>query len=66
MGDIINKIVEIATGKNAKIFWAIILGVFVIFLLLYPYIDANYLVYNRISQRVDILDKITKLNILVR
>lgn len=62
MGDIINKIIEVATGKNAKIFWVIILGVFVIFLLLYPYIDANYLVYNRINQRVDILDKITKLD----
>lgn len=62
MGDIINKIIEIATGKNAKIFWAIIIGSFVVFLLLYPYIDANYLVYNRISQRVDILDKITKLD----
>lgn len=65
MSDIINKIIEIATGKNAKIFWAIILSVFVVFLLLYPYIDANYLVYNRINQRVDILDKITKLDIEV-
>lgn len=65
MSDIINKIIEIATGKNAKVFWAIILGVFVIFLLLYPYIDANYLVYNRISQRVEILDKITKLDVEV-
>ena len=31
-------------------------------LILYPYIDANILVYGRIEKRIEILDKVTKLD----
>ena len=62
MNEIIKKIVEIATGKKAKVFWAVILGVFILFLVLYPYIDANFLIYNRINRRIEILEKLTDLD----
>lgn len=38
---LIKKLVEIATGKKAKIFWAAILTIIVLLVVLYPYIDAN-------------------------
>ena len=62
MNEIIKKIVEIATGKKAKLFWAVILGAFILFLVLYPYIDANFLIYNRINRRIEILEKLTDLD----
>ena len=62
MNEIIKKIVEIATGKKAKVFWAVILGAFILFLVLYPYIDANFLIYNRINRRIEILEKLTDLD----
>lgn len=62
MDEIIKKIVEIATGKKAKLFWAVFLGTFILFLVLYPYIDANFLIYNRINKRIEILDKLTDLD----
>lgn len=60
--EIINKVFEIATGKKSTIFWAIILIFLIFFILLYPYIDANYLFYSRIDKRIEILDKVTKLD----
>ena len=62
MNEIIKKIVEIATGKKAKLFWAVILGAFILFLVLYPYIDANFLIYNWINKRIAILEKLTDLD----
>lgn len=59
---LIKKILEIATGKKAKIFWAVILTIIVLLLLLYPYIDANFLIFSRINKRIDILERITKLD----
>lgn len=41
MDSLIKKLVEIATGKKAKIFWAAILTIIVLLVVLYPYIDAN-------------------------
>ena len=62
MSDIINKIMEIATGKYAKKFWLICFTVIVILLFLYPYIDANFFVYNRLDQRIEVLDRFSKLD----
>ena len=59
---LIKKILEIATGIKAKIFWAVILTIIVLLLLLYPYIDANFLIFSRINKRIDILERITKLD----
>ncbi len=63
MDSLIKKLIEIATGKKAKIFWAVILLIIVLLLLLYPYIDANFLVFSRINKRIDILERITQLDI---
>ena len=41
---------------------AIVIVVVILILILFPYIDANFLVFNRISHRVDILEKISKLD----
>lgn len=49
MDSLIKKLFEIATGKKAKIFWAVILLAIVLLLLLYLYIDANVLVFSRIK-----------------
>ena len=63
MDSLIKKLLEIATGKKAKIFWAVILTIIVLLLALYPYIDANFLVFSRINKRIDILERITQLNL---
>lgn len=60
---LIKKLVEIATGKKAKIFWAAILTIIVLLVVLYPYIDANFLVFSRINKRIDILERITQLDL---
>ncbi len=63
MDSLIKKLVEIATGKKAKIFWAAILTIIVLLVVLYPYIDANFLVFSRINKRIDILERITQLDL---
>ncbi|MDO5394212.1 MAG: hypothetical protein Q4F33_06405 [Mycoplasmatota bacterium] len=50
-------------SKNyKKIAWAFIVFVLMI-IMLYPIIDANFLYYKRISNRIEILDKITEIDI---
>lgn len=50
-------------SKNyKKIAWIFIIFVLMI-IMLYPIIDANFLYYNRISNRIEILDKITKIDV---
>ncbi len=63
MDSLIKKLFEIATGKKAKIFWAVFLAIIVILLVLYPYIDANFLVFSRINKRIDILERVTQLDL---
>ena len=54
MDSLIKKLLEIATGKKAKIFWAVILTIIVLLLALYPYIVANFLVFG-VKLMLDIL-----------
>ena len=61
MSDLIQLLKDFAK-KNAKVFLAIVIVVIVLLLILFPYIDANFWVFSRISHRVDILEKITKLD----
>lgn len=63
MDSLIKNLFEIATGKKAKIFWAVFLAIIVILLVLYPYIDANFLVFSRINKRIDILERVTQLDL---
>lgn len=48
--------------RHKKIAWLFIIFVLMI-IMLYPIIDANFLYYNRISNRIEILDKITKIDV---
>lgn len=52
--------------KNIKdyklLVWIFILGVLIL-IILYPIIDANFLYYKRISNRVEILEKVSKIDI---
>ena len=50
------------TKNYKKIAWLFIIFVLMI-IMLYPIIDANFLYYNRISNRIEILDKITKIDV---
>lgn len=63
MDSLIKKLFEIATGKKAKIFWAVFLTIIVLLLVLYPYIDANFLVFSRINKQIDILERVTQLDL---
>lgn len=47
--------------KNPKLYLFVFIVILVI-LILFPYIDANYFYYNRIEKRIDILDKVTKID----
>lgn len=47
--------------KNPKLYIGLFI-VLVIGLLLFPYIDANYFYYSRVEKRINILDKVTKID----
>lgn len=47
--------------KNPKLYIGI-LSALLIFLVLFPYIDANFFYYQRINDRIDILQKISQLD----
>ena len=48
--------------KNPKLY-IVILTVLLCFLVLFPYIDANFFYYQRINDRIDVLQKISELNV---
>lgn len=61
MKEIIKEILK--DSKNyKKIAWAFIIFVLMI-IMLYPIIDANFLYYNRVSNRIEILDKINEIDV---
>ena len=47
--------------KNPKLYISVLILV-VVFLLLFPYIDANFLYYNRVEKRISILKEIMELD----
>ena len=64
MKDILEMLKEIAL-KNKKFFSAVILMIIILGLILFPYFDANFLVFDRIAKRIDNLDKISKIDLVV-
>lgn len=40
-------IVGVATGKKSKVFWAVIIVIVLIGVVVFPYIDANFLYYKQ-------------------
>ena len=53
---------KIKSIKNYKLLLGIFISIIMLLILFYPIIDANFLYYKRINNRIDILDKITKLD----
>ena len=61
MQKILEWIDRFASGKHSKKFWAIVIILCVLVMIVYPYIDANYFYYNRIEKRIDILQSLVDL-----
>ncbi len=62
MGEKIAEWIEkIATGKKARVFWALVIILVILAVIAYPYLDANILFYNRIEKRVDNLQKLVSI-----
>lgn len=47
--------------KNPKLYVVLIILIF-IFILIFPYIDANFFYYNRVEKRIEILNEISQLD----
>lgn len=63
MGEkIFEFIKELAIGKHSKKFWGIAILLLILILLIFPYIDANFLYYSRIEKRIDNLSSLAALN----
>lgn len=67
MGEFLGKISDEILGlfkrnyKRPKL-WIIIISFSFVFVLLIPYIDANFFYYNRMEKRIAILDQVMKLD----
>lgn len=63
LGNILNETLGLfkRNYKRPKL-WIIIIGFCLIFVLLIPYIDANFFYYNRMEKRIAILDQVMKLD----
>ena len=48
--------------KNPKLY-VFLLVVLLTVLVLFPYIDANFFYYNRVNDRIDILTKVSEINV---
>ena len=61
MDKLLEVLVGVATGKGSRMFWAILIVLVIIVVIIYPYIDANILYYGRIEKRIDNLQKLVEL-----
>ena len=63
MGEkIFDLLKSLATGNKSKKFWGALIVIFIIVLIVFPYLDANFFYYNRIEKRIDNLTSIVELN----
>ncbi len=67
MGEFLGKIAEEILGMFRKNYkrpklWIIVIGLCFIFILIIPYIDANFFYYSRMEKRLAILDQVMKLD----
>lgn len=59
-----NLIIEfVKSMKNQKLLIWIFILIIMLLVIFYPIIDANFLYYRRINNRIDILDKVSNLNV---
>ena len=52
---------KIITGPKSRFFWAFIIVALVIGIIVFPYIDANFLYYDRIEKRINNLQALVEL-----
>ena len=63
MGEkILDWLQKIITGPKGRLFWVFVIAAIVIGAIVFPYIDANYLYYNRIEKRIDNLKALMELS----
>lgn len=60
MGDKIFEFIK-DNLKNPKLYAFLVIFI-IVFLLLFPYIDANFFYYSRVEKRIEILSKVSELN----
>ena len=53
---------KLATGKKARVFWAIVIAILIIFGIAFPFIDANFFFYHRVETRIDNLEKLVTIS----
>lgn len=62
MGEkLIDLLGKIVTGPKSRIFWAFVIVALVVGIIIFPYIDANYLYYDRIERRINNLQALVDL-----
>lgn len=62
MGDKILVLLEkVITGPKSRFFWALIVVTIIIGIIVFPYIDANFLYYDRIEKRINNLYTLVQL-----
>ncbi len=62
MGEKLLEWVEkIATGEKRRWFFAALITIAILVIIVFPYIDANFLYYNRIEKRIDNLSDLVSL-----
>lgn len=63
MGEkILDWLGKIITGPKSRLFWAFVIVALVIGIIVFPYIDANFLYYDRIEKRIDNLTSLVELS----
>lgn len=62
MGEkILGWLEKIATGEKRRIFFAVLIVLVILGMIIFPYIDANFLYYSRIEKRIDNLTSMVEL-----
>lgn len=61
MDKLLELLVGVVTGKKSGVFWTVLIILLFTVVIIYPYIDANFLYYDRIEKRIDNLQKLVEL-----
>ena len=61
MNEWIELFTKIITGEKSRYFWVGLIVVAIMAIIIFPYVDANILYYDRIEKRIDNLSKLVEL-----
>ena len=53
---------QLATGEKRRPFFAIVIILFIVLMIVFPYVDANFLYFSRIEKRLDNLGKLVEIS----